>query len=203
MLPTVGKFLTIGITAETPVVGEATRIVQLLDSCLDYVHLRRPAAVEQEMRTMIESLPARLYGRLKLHSHFNLAEEYGLGGIHLNSRSTECRGCRGTVSRSCHSIEETIELAPGYEYVTLSPVYDSISKSGYHSRISLQGSNIQKLPTNVIALGGVTPARFRELAKVGFAGAAMLGYLWQPGEDALSRVIELISKERRYLCCNL
>lgn len=72
------------------------------------------------------------------------------------------------------------------DYVFLSPIFPSISKAGYGGTgaaaafpdadrlaSALAGSRYP-----VLALGGVTPERFPELAELGFAGAALLGGIW-------------------------
>lgn len=173
-----GKFITIAITPERQVTAEAEIVTALLEGGIDYVHLRHPDATEVEMRRLIESIPGRLHGRLRLHSHFALVDECSLAGAHLNRRNPSYTGSRGTVTRSCHSLTEVAD-AGKYEYVTLSPVFDSISKQGYNAAISLADFAQMRPPTKVIALGGVTPDRFAMLHDAGFAGAAMLGYIWE------------------------
>lgn len=197
------NFLTVVITSPTPTDGEAERITRLIDSgAADFVHLRRPEASEAEMRKLIGSLPPRIYSRLKLHSHFGLAKEYGLGGVHLNSRWPEAPQGIRAVSVSCHSVEE---LGEGniFAYRTLSPVFDSISKPGYSASFSLKNLEREKLPKGVIALGGVRPEHFTALRQAGFSGAAMLGYIWQehsPGET--DKLIENILQQKR-LCSSI
>ena len=83
------------------------------------------------------------------------------------------------LSCSCHSLAE-LECAPRFRYVTLSPVYPSISKPGYDPQ-PFAGFLKGKMPApNVIALGGVTPETYPELREAGFAGAARLGDVWKP-----------------------
>lgn len=172
-------FLEIVITWPDPLPGEAEHICRLLDGGTHFVHLRRPDAGEEEMRRLIESIRKDLHPRLILHSHFRLIEEYGLGGAHLNGRWPDAPKFHTELSRSCHSLAE-LACAPRFRYVTLSPVFPSISKPGYGPKgfsPFLKG----KIPAlNVIALGGVTPERYPELRQAGFAGAARLGDVWKP-----------------------
>ena len=65
-----------------------------------------------------------------------------------------------------------------------SPIYDSISKEGYlqHAAFSDRGTLADGISASrhpVLALGGVTPDKFSELAEWGFSGAALLGAVWQ------------------------
>ena len=169
------------ITSPDAVPGEAVVISELLDSgAANRVHLRRPYASAQEMGKLIEAVPQRLYGKLSVHSHFDLAIRYGLGGIHLNSHySAIPAGFSGLISRSCHSLAD-IENAMQEDYVFLSPVFDSISKPGYESKFSNMSLYIANrfYCGKIMALGGITPEKLLPLQDIGFAGAAMLGCVW-------------------------
>lgn len=191
----------IAITREEFFPSEAEAVALLLDGGFARVHLRKPAATEQQMRALIERLPSRLYDRLTLHDRHELAAEYGLGGVHLNGRNPQPpHDFRGTVSRSCHSLEE-LRCCRTEDYLFLSPIYDSLSKAGYHAAFSTdtlrRAADEGIIDRRVVALGGVTPARIPELAALGFGGAAFLGYIW--GDGSL-RTIERNLKE--ITCCN-
>lgn len=178
-------FLRIAVTPPYIYPGEAEAIARALtDRGFDYVHIRKPGASTDEMRTLIEAIDPALRQRLTLHDCHRLAAPLGCGGIHLNSRNphkpddTELR-----VSQSCHSLDEA-STAGGYSYIFLSPVFPSLSKPGYRSDI-LSAPQLRETLSNasspVVALGGVTHDRIDELRELGFAGAAMLGAAWQNG----------------------
>lgn len=64
----------------------------------------------------------------------------------------------------------------------LSPIYGSISKPGYEAAFpdaDALASALAGARYPVLALGGVTPDKFEELRELGFAGAALLGAVWQ------------------------
>lgn len=184
-------FLRIAITPERIFSGEADRIIKLLtDGIVDLVHLRHPenTASEAEITDLLFSIPESLHPHVTLHDHFGLIEKFKIGGVHLNSRNSVVpdnltplnNSLR--ISKSCHSIAE-IETAIRengyrYSYVTLSPIFDSISKIGYPSAFTLDdlGKVLPQLNVKVIALGGVTPDSFHLLQEAHFSGAAMLGY---------------------------
>ena len=172
------------ITLPEFVDNEASRIVGFLDSGALFVHLRKPDATEEEMRRLIEQIPECYRLRLSIHDHHDLAKEYNLGGVHLNSRSPEApTGFSGRISRSCHSVEEVIE-ANDADYLFLSPIFESISKPGYipeipHEEIKSLLSE-SSLASRVYALGGIKPAHFNKLRRLGFRGCAMLGAAWTP-----------------------
>lgn len=190
------------ITAPEFVRGEAETIRRLLDAGIDRLHLRKPASEEGAMRRLIESLPAALYPRLSLHDHLPLAAEYGLGGVHLNGRNPEApAGFTGLRSRSCHSFEELTACATTTDYRFLSPIFDSISKSGYRSafdeealrRAARQGV----IDARTLALGGVEPERLPLLRDVGFGGAALLGSIWRDtSREGLRQTLQRIEQYR-------
>ena len=142
----------------------------------DFVHIRKPDSPLPEVRALIETIPAELHPKLKLHDHFSLIEEFDLGGVHLNSRNPVAPQGALSVSKSFHSLDE-LKDAGQFDYVTLSPVFDSISKQGY--RAAFDFDDLKKelsAVNNVIALGGITPDKFQLLKSLGFSGAALLSY---------------------------
>ncbi len=173
----------IAITLEDFFPGEAVVIEAALNGGYDLVHLRKPGASEEEMISILEELPAECRARIVIHSHFNLALRYGLYGIHLNSRcSIVPDGFSGSISRSCHTLEEVEQHKDSCNYLFLSPIFNSISKKGYASAFS--GASLREaaekgiIDSKVYALGGVTPERLSWLEEIGFGGAAMLGSVW-------------------------
>lgn len=163
--------------------AEAAMLMHLLEShAADCVHLRKPEAGRDYMRLLLAALTAEARSCVVMHDFFDLAAEYDAGGIQLNSRNHEVpEGWKGRITKSCHTLDEVLKTSPQSHYVTLSPVFDSLSKNGYRAAFtpeSLQG----QLPTGkVLALGGVTPHDLFRLRRAGFAGSAMLGWFWQGG----------------------
>ena len=184
--------------------GEVEAVTALLEAGAWRVHVRKPAAGSDSIARLLEEFPQCYRSRLSLHDHHELAENCGVGGVHLNSRNPSAPdGFGGLVSRSCHSISELSQYGPVCDYMFLSPIFDSISKSGYTSRFSLEeirrrivaGSDVATARMDVMssdgncrsvdwgrvfALGGVCPDNVRLLEDVGFGGAAVLGYIWEP-----------------------
>lgn len=185
--------LRIAITPEEEHPREAGMVSAILDAGWDYVHLRHPGAGLRDIKRIIESVPQKYHCRLRLHGHFELLNEFNLGGVHLNRRCPSLpAGYTGAFSRSCHSVDE-IAGCTGEDYVTLSPVFDSVSKHGYHAAFS--ESELMRVPVGrpVVALGGITPDRVAELRRYPFAGYAVLGYLF-----AASGADDLLKRLRRF-----
>lgn len=184
----------IAVTPEQPVADEGRKIEALLRAGWHRVHLRHPQALRVDVRDIIESIDPQYHSRLVLHGHFDLTYDFNLGGLHLNHRCpTPPALYRGPLSRSCHSIEEIVgieadENQQPLQYVTLSPIFDSISKTGYQSAFTPEIlRQLDVINTPVIALGGVRPEHFATLACYRFSGYAMLGAIpWSATCDEVS-----------------
>lgn len=176
----------IGITPEQLLPDEGRLIAALLDHGLDRLHLRKPGASRHEVERLLLTIPDRCYDRIVLHDHFELVVAYRLAGVHLNRRNPEPPATTGGYtparSRSCHTISE-LGNCEEFAYQFLSPIFDSISKSGYTAGFTpeqLQAAAEQGIINErVIALGGITPERIAAVREWHFGGAALLGYLWQ------------------------
>lgn len=177
----------IAITSPDFLPGEALRIAALLkEEGFWRVHIRKPAATAEALRRLLNEIPPEWHPQLVLHDHYELCKEFDLGGIHLNRRHPSAPSplVKGnlTVSCSCHSLEEVERKKNDMDYVFLSPIFDSISKEGYHSQFSpeelRQAADASIIDEKVFALGGVTLWRLPMLKSLHFGGAAMLGAIW-------------------------
>ena len=160
--------------------NEAERMTALLESgVIDRIHIRKPYMSATDMSRLISDIPRRFLGRLSIHSNPELLKEFPNVGWHFSGTRPDTQ-CSGLHSRSCHSPAEAAEWAERCDYVTLSPVFDSISKPGY---LSACFNPVEEFLCcqygKVVALGGVTPDRLPRLRERGYYGAAMLGYAWK------------------------
>lgn len=171
------NFKIIIITDPGIIEDEASKITALLDAGVDYVHIRKPDWTLREVKDLIESIPFQYRKQLKLHGHFELFNELTLGGAHINSRNSKIPINALSVSKSCHSIAD-VKNSAALDYVTLSPIFNSISKYGYQSQFEIDEISPEIISRRVVALGGVTPDKFKMLREKGFYGAALLGYIW-------------------------
>mgnify|MGYP002859927606 CR=1 FL=1 len=178
--------MTIVITRPDFFDAEAQQIVRHLQSGrVGLVHIRKPGASRDAVERLIRQIPAELHNRLVLHDHHDLAQEYHLHGVHLNSRNPHPpQDWQGAVSISCHSIAELAEQRKRpFAYMSLSPVFDSISKQGYKAAFTaeeLREAHRRGIIDNrVLALGGVTFNKLSEIKQMGFGGAMILGDAWK------------------------
>ena len=180
------KWIT--ITSPEFLSGEATFISKLFLQGLDLLHLRKPEASLEAYKQLLLQIPEQWHSRIVLHEHFELAEEYKLHGIHLNRRcSVVPNAYHGSISCSCHTIEEVITQKDSKNYVFLSPIFDSISKVGYHaafSPTSLKQAAVENvIDEKVIALGGITANNIPLVKEWHFSGVALLGDIWKRMSD--------------------
>lgn len=180
---------------------EAECIGRLFEAGLESLHLRKPGCSETEIRDLIETIAPQYRCRMIINGHHNLAKEYGLKGIHLNSTcETVPEGYDDMiVGRSCHSVSEAAHYGRICDYVFLSPVFDSISKKGYRTAFSLSELAASfkdgTLGHNVIALGGIDDSNIIPVAEAGFAGAALLGYIWENPLERFNTIRQKISSK--------
>lgn len=180
------KWIT--ITSPEFLSGEAIFIDKLFSQGLDLLHLRKPEASLEACKRLLLQIPKHWYSRIVLHEHFALAEEFGLHGIHLNRRCSQVPDSfRGSISCSCHTIEEVKKQKASKDYVFLSPIFDSISKVGYHAAFSptlLKQAAIENvIDEKVIALGGITAKNIPLVKEWHFGGVALLGDIWKRMSD--------------------
>lgn len=183
---------------------EADFINRLLDrgDILIWMHLRKPGCSEADMRSLIEAVNPCHRRSLVLHDHLDLAVEFKLGGVQLNSRNDHVPdGFNGVVMRSCHTPDEIDRYADQCDYLMLSPAFDSLSKQGYSGRYGSYDTTecVRRHPGKVIALGGVTPNRFTALRRLGYAGVALLGFVWNDSADIDSALRQIVCATFGYL----
>ena len=178
----------IAITTPNFIECEASVIPHLLQLGVDLVHIRKPSATSEQLALLLDSLPTWCYDQLVVHDCLELANKYNLKGVHLNRRNhTVPDNFKGSVSMSCHSLEEVEIKKDMADYVFLSPIFNSISKNGYNSAFSKEElHNAMKQATidkKVMALGGVSLANIETVKDLGFGGAALLGDIWYRTES--------------------
>jgi len=188
------------ITAPTALPEEPRLLTELLAAGLVRLHLRKPGWPAKELAKLIEALPAQFHARLVLHGHPALVRRYGLGGLHLTASQRAAATRRPallpgqTLSTSFHSLAEITHARRRYDYVFLSPIFDSLSKAGYTSNFDLATVRafLQKRAASpdqraaVLALGGIDNQTIIQAQQVGFAGAAVLGAVWHSADPVVA-----------------
>lgn len=180
------------ITKPTFFIEEDKIITALFEEGLDILHIRKPETAAMYLERLLTLIPDKYHKHIVTHEHFYLKEEFNLMGIHLNARNPqEPRAYSGHVSCSCHSLEEVKNKKHFYDYVFMSPIFDSISKEGYDAaytpeelRLAIKEGIIDK---KVMALGGINAEKILEIKDYGFGGAVILGDLWNKFDECNDR----------------
>jgi thiamine-phosphate pyrophosphorylase len=191
-------FDLIVISPETRIENEGGLITSFFEQGLEFYHLRKPEWDEALMGSFIRTISPEFYNRIVIHSHFILAENYSLKGIHLSeinrklAVNADLKAAGLTegmqlISSSIHAFEEIPTAKCPFEYMFLSPVFDSISKRDYKSRFDLEFleqqlhcRNSAKIPgPKIIALGGLSATTIVRANQMGFSGVAVLGAIWE------------------------
>lgn len=190
------RLLLISPSATTA--GELPTLVRLFEAGLPTFHLRKPGASTSEIDAYLQALPPQYLGRVVLHGQYELAQRYPVGGLHLPASArtiwpaqARLRQPGHSLSTALHSLAELRQHRRRYDYVFLSPIFDSISKQGYGQAFALTEvqQQLQQLQQRkhyvpqVVALGGITTDNIAQVRAAGFAGAAVLGSVWQAADS--------------------
>lgn len=191
------------ITSEKIFADEYMYIKVMLDYGIDNIHIRKPFEDTNNIRLLLDCIDKEYHNRLTLNGNFQLLEIYkNIKAIHVNSRNHNIpKSFNGRVSYSCHSLKEIKDKKEKFDYMFLSPVYDSISKTGYRANFSyneLKRANEEGIIDNkIFALGGVTPEKIPELKELGFGGVVFMGYIWN--SKNINEVIDKVKLIKSYL----
>jgi len=157
---------------------------------LDSFHLRKPDFSTEQTWEYLDGVPEKYHHRLVLHHRHHLLASYPLKGLHFTEarlkkeigRIEELREKHPGIhlSASLHHIDDLKILGHLFDYVFLSPIFDSISKKDYKAAFDLETLSpiLKSMPVKVIALGGVTEGKMKTIRELGFSGAAVLGAVW-------------------------
>lgn len=185
---------------------EASTVNRMFRLGLQRLHLRKPHCTAQELEHLIGEIDPQYHSRLVLHDHHHLATKYRLGGIHLNSRNpVPPQGFEGTISCSCHSLDELKTNPYHCTYRTISPIFDSISKQGYNAAFSDEqlrdAHSLGIINKEIYALGGVALDNIAQVAHYGFGGVLLLGQPWQKAAttDFDHYMTQLISADQLFI----
>lgn len=174
--------------------GESKLINKLFDNGLEVFHLRKPEISKDEYTAVLKGINTRYHDRVALHQFHELWYDYGVNRLHFSEHLRKELPADGlsdvyrskVLSTSVHHADD-IETLMGFDYAFLGPVFDSYSKPGYKG-ISNNGFKLNKVEedlaqgqvkhTKVIALGGIGLNTIGRMKRMGFDGAAMLGWIW-------------------------
>ncbi|MCD8186904.1 MAG: thiamine phosphate synthase [Rikenellaceae bacterium] len=157
----------------------------MIEAGAEIIHVRKIYASEEELFTWLDQIDPEFYPHLTLHHHPKVVRRYKIGGIHFRfhefDKNFDKTGRFYRRSASCHNWAEAKSLTGYADYVFLSPVFDSISKTDHPSRFAEEQLKILLADPDrpkVVALGGVTVENIGKVREMGFEGAAAIGSVW-------------------------
>lgn len=155
----------------------------LFEEGLDDLHLFKPGESPIYAERLLTLLPEDCHRKITVHDHFYLKEEFGLGGIHLDSMSQEKpERYKGKISRSCQLSDDLRQAKKKSRYIFLKSIFDGVSnpdETPAYDMDTLRAASRQGLiDKNVYAFGGVTLENAQIARSLGFGGIVVCGDLW-------------------------
>ncbi|MFV8268687.1 thiamine phosphate synthase [Flavobacterium sp. GT2N3] len=177
------------ITNPIPVINEIDTIHSLFENGLELLHIRKPDFSETEMNAFLSEIKSDFKQQLVLHSHHQLASTSGIHRIHFTEKArieTSEESLKNwkkngfTLSTSIHQMIDFEKLFDAFDYALFGPVFESISKLNYISKLDFKKDLHQRKnnKTSLVALGGITSDKIKTALEYGFDDVALLGTLW-------------------------
>ena len=153
---------------------------------------RTPAVRLLEVAEWLVEASRRAGTLVVVNDRVDVALAAGAGGVHLREDSLPAVAVRAIagpelrVGRSIHAPRQAAELAhEGLDYLFAGTVYATPSHPGRApAGPEAVAEAVARAVVPVIAIGGVTPARTRELSALGVHGVAVMSGVWGRGHPA-------------------
>lgn len=163
------------MTKPTFFVEEDKILTSLFEEGLDNLHLCKPDAMPVFSERLLTLLPEEVYGKIAVHNHFYLKDEYKLRAIHLEGASTELpQGYKGHFSRSCRKADDLKEAKRKADYV----VFEGTFSTPEGIKEAREAERRGLIDRKVYAAGGITPENVRIAREMGFGGVVACQDLW-------------------------
>jgi thiamine-phosphate pyrophosphorylase len=185
------------ISSEKDMPGETELVNELFENGMQLFHLRKPHWSTAGQAMFLDKINPRFITNISIHQHHEHVNDFGLRYVHFNSKNVnnfsllKKQNSFLKTSFSFHSYAEIEQHHELFDYGFLSPVFDSISKTGYVQQINPELVIDKNLTTKIIGLGGVTKNNIRSLLQRGFYGGAVLGAIWNNPLMAVSEFNEI------------
>lgn len=173
--------------------GEVELVNALFKKGLTKFHLRKPNVPTVALIQYLQKIDSAYISNVVVHYDFELLQHFPQAGFHFNQYSLSWLSYKGFThkSYSAHSFREILGLnAEAFDYIFISPVFESISKPGYYAGFNLKQIKdflVSGCCTNpIVALGGVDETNIDSLQDSGLHGAAVLGAIWTPFRNGAS-----------------
>jgi thiamine-phosphate diphosphorylase len=142
------------------------------------------------LQTLVRPPQASLF----VNARADLAEAIGAQGVQLGGSDISSADARrvfpaGWIGRSVHGVAEAgAAFSEGADFIVLGNVYESASHPGRQGVGLPMVREASRLGGPVIAIGGITAARAREVREAGAYGVAAISALWDASDPAAAAV---------------
>ena len=203
------------ISSPQAIENEWEILSELFRKGLQRFHLRKPHWDKNQYQKALEKIDTAFHQRIIIHDFPILAQDFGLGGIHLKEGVRKGLDVETweeilkhkkanslSLSTSVHSLGDWNQLNEAFEYAFLSPVFDSLSKKGYRASKDWQHPILRHSRSKAIALGGIDVDKISQLHSWNYDGLAALGAVWNHPSQAIVRTLKLIKacQEHVHMC---
>lgn len=189
---------------------EIVLLHRFFEAGLPTLHVHKPDWNVGQLRDYFGQIDAKWHNRIVLHAYpHNLDAasplnelNFALKGIHQPERVRQeampLPAKFKVVSTSFHYIKDLLTCEGEYEYLFISPIFNSISKAGYQAAFDLDDlkNALAKSQHQVIALGGIDKDKIEQVRELGFAGIGVLGGVWKADKpvECLGELLALLAR---------
>jgi len=157
--------------------GEHELLEQMFEKFPFSLHVRKPGFSEGQLEKFLLGVNEEIRSMSVLHGSRDMAESFGLAGFALPASHLElASACDLKRFAVCRSLEE-LGTVPSVDGAILYPVFDSYTEIGAKGKFAGE-SVLAYAKTRIFAAGGVDEDRFKEIEKLGYAGAVVCGAVW-------------------------
>jgi len=164
-------------------VEEDKILATLFDAGLDNLHLYKPGSSPIYSERLLSLLPEAYYGKIVVHGHYYLKDEYKLAGIHMDNAADNIPlGYKGQIGRTCHTTVNLKEHKKHSSYIFFGNIFNCLSepyeKSDYTMNELETAAKNGLIDKKVYAMGGITADNIQIARDFGFGGVVICGDLW-------------------------
>lgn len=169
--------------------GEPLRFIEdLLCAGVELLQLRAKALSDEAFRRIAEQVIPLVKNRARviINDRVELCLGIGADGVHLGQSDTPAQearrvlGARALIGLSTHSLDDVSAAnALAINYIGFGPVFRSTTKFGHAPEVGVEGVRAAVLQSKfpVVAIGGITPSKARELFLAGASSVAVISDL--------------------------
>ncbi|MCF8424361.1 MAG: thiamine phosphate synthase [Bacteroidia bacterium] len=172
---------------------EIAAIIQMFESGLSTLHIRKNRFSTKELEEYIKEIPEYFHNRIIIHSHHRLALKYNLKGFHFtsthlkkkfhlwwNTKMIYLRKPNLIKSISFRRLSELyLEQKVKTDYCFVGTMFHNVSGelySGFYPE-TIEAA-LTKSGKKIYARGGINEKSVELAYKLGFHGIALYGHLW-------------------------